>query len=621
MTTTTRRVSGLPKEGRLSRIKGMFTPGAARWLGVFSLFLVGAVVQTWPLILHIDTSINDSTNAPLPDIYNHIWHLRWVKQAFVDLQTYPLRTEYLFYPDGENLYLTPLVLMNGILSIPLQVTTDNLFLTWNIMGLVFFALSGVFTYALAYRLTSNHWASIVAGLVFAFTPFVMMQFTGGRWSISTTWPMPLIALFMLRFLDNGRLREALVVAVLWVALLYNFQEYAMDAALFLGIFVLFWAIVYLRRGDRQRLVTLVSGAVVIGVVWLVAGAPMIIGAIQDVRSGQYVLPEQAELFSADLRSFITPSPLWGPGENPNSVAIPPHDIVGSTENTLYLGGVPLLLATLAIVTFRRKPHEVWLWAAVFLVFLALTIGPYVYVDQKKILGGIPMPYQIYDQLPIFGGRRVPPRMIPFAILGLSMLAALGFDSLSSWLRRVYKPLVPLAFLAVFSLITLEYWNPPVHLTELPRPAVFEEIRDQPGDFAVLDAPLGRRTGWSFNGHFEGSNEADYYAALHGKRAFGGFLARVGEPNLAWLRKEPGLRYLAFPFEPPLADDLDPAAVERVFSQYRIKYVILHRTGPHGQGLDTVERLDEMDRYIRDVAGLTVYESDESMTVYLNPDIP
>src|SRR6266508_675737 len=627
MATEIRKVSGLPAKGRLSHIKGLLTPGSARWLGVFLLFLIVAVVETWPLILHIDNSNMDSPRGPLPDIYNHIWHLRWVKQAFIDFQTNPLHTRYLFYPDGENLYLTPVMFVNGIMTLPLQIATDNIFLSWNIVGLLLFALSGLCTYALAHRLTGNHAASILAGFIFAFSPFVMMQFTTGRWSISTTWPMPLIALFLLRFLDNGRLREAIVVAALWLALLYNFQEYAMDAALFLGIFVLFWAVLYLKRGDRQRLESLVRGAVLIGVVWLVAGAPMLIGAIKDVRSGQYVLPHQAELFSADLLSFVTPSPLWGPGEDPNSVAIPPHDIVGSAENTLYLGGVPLLLATLALVTVSRKPLEVLLWGVVFVLFLVLTVGPYIYVDQEKVLGGIPMPYQIYDQLPIFGGRRLTPRMIPFALLGLSMLAALGFDSLTSWLRRIYRPLVPLAFVLLFSLVALEYWNPPVHLSHLPRPAILKQIRDEPGDFAVLDAPLGRRTGWSFNGSFEAANTADYYAALHGKHAFGGFEARVSEHNLAWLRKEPGLRYLAFPFEPPLADDLDPAAVKSVFSKYEIKYVILHKTGPHndevpsGQPVDSPERLDQMDRYIRGVVGFTVVESDPSMTVYRNPDFP
>src|SRR5439155_16278979 len=246
----------------------------------------------------------------------------------------------------------------------------------------------------------------------------------------------------------------------------------------------------------------------------------------------------------------------------------------------------------------------------------LAIGPYAYWVGKKLID-IPMPYQIYEQVPMFSARRVPPRMIPYAILGLSLLAAIGFDLLTSWLRRHYRLLAPVVGIVVIGLVVLEYWNPPVHLSEYPRPAALERIKAEPGDFAVLDAPLGRRTGHLFNGSFEGANTADYYAALHGKRAFGGFFARTTEHNLAWLRKEPGLRYLAFPFEQPQPDDLDPSAVKAAFSKYRIKYVILHRVGPHGELIETTERLDQMDRYIREVGGLTPMESDSSMTAYRN----
>src|SRR5262245_543966 len=120
MATEIREPAGLPLEGRLNRLKSVLNPRTGRLLSVFMLFLLLAVVETWPLILHINTSILDSTRTPLPDIYNHIWHLHWIKQSLVDLHTNPFHTDYLFYPDGENLYLTPLVMVNGILSIPLQ---------------------------------------------------------------------------------------------------------------------------------------------------------------------------------------------------------------------------------------------------------------------------------------------------------------------------------------------------------------------------------------------------------------------------------------------------------------------------------------------------------------------
>ena len=213
-------------------------------------------------------------------------NLAWVKTAILDLQTNPYHTDYLFYPQGENLWLHPVTLVSGILSIPLQVTTNNLFFSWNVLALLFFTFSALAVYALAYRFTSNHVASVLAGFIFAFAPAIMMQFLG-RWNISTTWLIPLFVLFLYRLFDTGRLREGLAAGVVWAAMLYNSQEYAMDTVVFVGLFVVYWTVVYELRKDRQRLFAFWRGIGLVGVTAFALGAPLIIGAWVDIRSGEY----------------------------------------------------------------------------------------------------------------------------------------------------------------------------------------------------------------------------------------------------------------------------------------------------------------------------------------------
>src|SRR5437867_2556777 len=510
----------LPAEGRLAGIRGLRARGLLRWAGLFLLFFAVSVVQTWPLIVHMTNSIADSPSAPLPDIYAFIWNLSWVKQAIVDLHTNPYETDYIFFPDGEHLYIHPLAFINGVMCIPLEVATGNLILSWNVLALLLFTFSGLATYALAYRITQNHLAAVFAGFIFAFAPVVMMQFNG-RWHISTTWPIPLMALFTLRFLDSGRYRDAAAAGICWALLLYNNQEFALDAAVFLTLFFSYWAVVYFARRDAGQFRRLVlGGAIVIGV-WLALGGPLLIPAAIDARSGKYNLPAQDEYYSGTIKSLITPSPLWGPGENP-ALYHPKHDPVGSIENTLYLGGVPLIFATVALFTLRRTPHRVLPWWLLFLVFVILTLGPWLYWDETHKLS-IPLPYQIYDNLPFFGDRRSPARMLPFAMLGLAIVAAIGLDFAMSRLKRQYVLLAPVLGLLALGLVGLEYWNPPVHTTRLDPPNVLEQIRDEPGDFTVLDVPLGRRDGELFNGHLEGAAVADYYQSVHKKRVFGGFI--------------------------------------------------------------------------------------------------
>src|SRR5206468_8123304 len=225
---------------------------------------------------------------------------------------------------------------------------------------------------------------------------------------------------------------------------------------------------------------------------------------------------------------------------------------------------------------------------VFLVFLILTFGPWLYIDGSKdfsILGlsfSVPMPYQIYDAVPVMGERRIPTRLLVFAFLGLSVLAGAGVEVMMQWLKEHARQLAVAAGVIILLLVALEYWNPPVHLSKLPRDPVFEQIKNEPGDFSVLHAPWGRMTGWGINGDQFGGPIASYYGAIHQKRTFGGFISRARESELAAVGREFGIRYLACPNscpEYPSADDLDSPVVRNVFRRYRIKYVALHKTTP------------------------------------------
>src|SRR5439155_21570100 len=255
-------------------------------------------------------------------------------------------------------------------------------LSWNLLGLVFFALSGVATYALAYRFTNNHAAALLAGFVFAFSPWMMVNFNG-RWNVSTVWPIPMFVLLLVRFLDKGRLLDAAGAGILWTVLTYNNQEFGIDSGVFFGLLLLYWSIVLIRQRNREKLQAFWRGGAVVTITWLALSAPHLIPAWSDSRSGQYAHPPQDEYYSADVLSFFTPSPLWGPGKHPNSGPVPPHDVVGGTENTVYLGAVPLVLATLAFVTFRRSPEWVLFWGIVFVAFAILMLGPRLYVDGVK----------------------------------------------------------------------------------------------------------------------------------------------------------------------------------------------------------------------------------------------
>jgi len=615
------------KEGataQASRLKSAASSGLARWVALTVFFSVAAIVQTWPLLLHITDRIEDSHSFPF-DTYAFIWSLWWVKYAIVDLVTNPFHTDLLFFPQGTDLYLHTLPVVNGLLSIPLQVTTGNLYFSWNVLALLFFVLSGLAMYALALRVTGSSLAALIAGYIFAFTPYILMQFNS-RWHISTTWPIPLFALFIIRFGETSSWRNAALAGVLWTILTYNNLEFAMDAGLFLAIFAVYWAFIHLLERHRDRLIGLGRGLAVVAVVWVVLSSPLLLPALLSVNSGDYPMPADDEYYSADLLAFVTPSPLWGPGtEGYGGFHLFPVQEIGSLDGTLFLGFVPLLLAALGVLTFKDRGRQFVFWLLVFLLFWILTLGPYLYIDGDKNLSflgisSIPLPYKIYDHLPVVGERRVPTRLIVFGILGLSVLAGMGSAVLLSWCKRYSAQLAPLAAVVVMSLVALEYWNPPVHLSELDPPPVFEQIRDEPGDFTVLHAPWGRMTGGGAHGSFLGGTIASYYQSIHHRPTFGGFVSRAKQSDLLWVNQEPVLRYLACPSCAglPSEDEMRPDFVQAVFSQYRLKYVVVHRNTPHGFHIyETEETLNAVEAYLRDVAGMRSIYEDPDLTVYQN----
>jgi hypothetical protein len=601
--------------------------GFQRWFSATVLFSVAAVVQTWPLVLHTTDSIVDVPEV-FDDSFISLWHLWWFNHALVDLHTNPLETDLLFFPGGVALYLSSLQFVSGALSMPLQWATGNVILSWNVLGLVFFVLSALGMYALSYRVNRNHAAALVSGYIFAFAPFILMQFHG-RWHLSTTWPIPLLALFLIRFQDAGRLREAVAAAIFWALLTYNSFEYGAWAGLFLGLFVAYWSLRYLWQRDRERLSTLWRGFAVTAGVWLIVTAPLLIPTWLWLSSEDVPLPQNAEFYSSDLTALVTPSSLWGPGESPEIIEPgQQHQPAGSVENTVYLGIVPLLLAGMAIFTFRRRPDRLIFWSVVFLFFTILALGPYLFIGDTKdfsVLGvsfSVPLPYWLYQQVPLVGSARVPARMIVFGIVGLAVLAGAGFEFLTSWLRRRNSRIMPLAALVIASLVVLEFWSPPVNLVDLSAPAVFEEIRDEPGDFTVLHAPWGRSTGAYTGGYGKGAALTNYYQTIHEKPSFGGLIGRASSSDFFFteLGTEPGLGYLTRPPEDVSAADQDGDEVRRVFQEYRIKYVVLHRFTPKGEPVVDKETFETFDLYLRSVPDLVPIFTDASLIVYRNPDV-
>src|SRR5450759_772360 len=73
---------------------------APNWPFVFLFFLALAIVQTYPLALHM----GDHAIGWPGDSYQEWWNLAWMKHSLLSLSN-PFHTNVLYYPQGSDLYL------------------------------------------------------------------------------------------------------------------------------------------------------------------------------------------------------------------------------------------------------------------------------------------------------------------------------------------------------------------------------------------------------------------------------------------------------------------------------------------------------------------------------------
>jgi hypothetical protein len=104
-------------------------------------------------------------------------------------------------------------------------------------------------------------------------------------------------------------------------------------------------------------------------------------------------------------------------------------------------------------------------------------------------------------LPGFNLIRVPSRFMVLAVLGLAMLAGIGFDRIAAWLvrwrsrhaedRRGHAVAVPVLAVVLGALLVAEFAAMPFGTTPytVDPPAIDRWLATRPGSFAIAEVPL------------------------------------------------------------------------------------------------------------------------------------
>ena len=414
------------------------------------------------------------------------------------------------------------------LASPVIWTTGNAVLAYNVLLLACFPLNGVATYALVRDLTGSAAGAFVAGLAFAFAPYMSNQLPHVQTLMAYGMPLALLGLHL--YVTRGHNQGLILFGAGWLLVLLS-NAYLI---VFFPILVALW-VVWFGRANARR----VAAIAVAAAMATLPAIPLLVG--YQVRQAAYGLSRpvsEIELYSAGLRSLAgisTSSVLWQRWL-PNTY----------NEAALFPGVAVAVLAIVGVVTAPRR-RVVLFYLACAIVMWLLALGP------------SHGPYWLLVRLPGARSIRVPARAWLVAALCLSVCAGFG----AAWLAARPRTRWVAALLAV--MIVAEGWfipsttaAPALMPSGVPRGAMAIDLPLLPGDAnadAQYRAVLGNyRVVNGYSGYFPPYRDR-LRSALgdHNPQAFAPFRQRadlyvivrpdVERPFVTWLEMQPGLERL------------------------------------------------------------------------------
>jgi hypothetical protein len=283
-------------------------PGSV--LAATLFYAVATIALTWPVVPRAARDVPGDLLDPLFTC----WALGWNFHYFGLSNPGPRPGSYwdanIFYPTPMSLARSEHFLAQALQGAPVYALTHSLVLTYNVLFLSTFVLSGLFLYLLARDETGDAWAALAAGLFYAFALFRWTQ-VEHLGALSSQW-MPLALLLARRVARGGRPRatagSVLALGVVTAVQLISSGYYL----LFFPPFLILWAAVEAKRaGGGTPWLRLAAAGLVVAVL----AAPMVLPYVALRASGAERHLGSVVEHSADLLSLVTAPELtrvWGP---------------------------------------------------------------------------------------------------------------------------------------------------------------------------------------------------------------------------------------------------------------------------------------------------------------------
>jgi hypothetical protein len=469
-------VSGPVTAGRAARYRA--------WL-VLLLFLVLAVVHTWPLA----TGLGTHSRVDNADTELNAWAVSWVARQ---LARDPLHLfdANIFYPERHTLAFSEPIIPPAILAMPLRWAGASPITTYNVLLIAGLALTGFGMYVLVCRVTGDVAAAVLAGCLLTFNAQILTRFPHLQ-AFHAQW-LPLALWALDRVLLGGTRRD-----LVWLSLC------CLMAALtsgYLGVFVGTAVICAIAaRGER---LARPGGAGLLGRLAVAGLAAVAMAAAvlwpYVALGDEIALQRPIELiatYSANLSSYLSTGgrlhyTVWS------------HHFYQYGTDSLFPGVAALALAGFGVARWSDR-GRVRMFLLVGLVGLVLSLGPET-----------PVYRWVYAVVPPVRAIREVSR---FGYLALFAVAALGGLGLAAWRRRIASESWAAGIgIAAILVVNLEALRAPIAYTPFKGfSPIYQMIADTPGVGVIAEFPFHAPERTDLNGPYVLASTVHWKPILNG----------------------------------------------------------------------------------------------------------
>ena len=508
---------------------------------IFIYFVILAIILCSPASLYPRSLIIGYNDA-----WQFVWNFWWFKTALFNLHTNPFYTTYLHFPDGISLLFHTVNLANTIPAIIFQYIFGEV-QTYNLLVIFNLALTGFAVYLLGLYLTKNKFAGFIAGLIVAFSSYMVVHAWGHLNLISFGWPVLFILFYLKMTKKDGNWKLPTIFLI--ITGLTDWY-YFFFVILFVSLHLIYSLIAQRRIFEQQ----FIKNIIITLLLSLMVLSPYLGTMIYlKITNPDFNVPGHDPLInSVDLMAFFVPNhtSIW-------------HDLFSdywerwrlSWEGVGFIGYSVLALCLFSLIALAKKNKEVIFWGISAFLFFILALGPFLQINGL-IYRNITLPYSWLEKcFPLITFSGVPARFAVMMYLSLAMLAALAISSILEE-RKLWKIII-LGLIVI--ILGVELLPTRVKYTEIGVPEFYQTMAKDKEYYVVMDVSTKE-------------SKVLFYQTIHQKKLIAGYTSRPTNKTMAFLAETPVISniYHSLDFSEPV----DAAADRETLKNYQIKYIII-----------------------------------------------